>query len=55
VTNGIEAEYWLLDNNELKCKQRGSMAQVVGDTFLRLCSEKMVVVKPEDITDIFGV
>jgi len=55
VTNGVEAELWILDNNELKPQNQGAMPTVAAQALHIFCSDKIPVVTPEDLVRIFGV
>ncbi len=55
VLNGIHAEHWVLNDNNLTRRQDGPMKDVVRRALHEFCSEKMPVVKEEDLADILGV
>lgn len=55
VTNGVEAELWILDNNGPRLRCRGDMPTVAAQALHIFCSDKIPVVTPEDLVRIFGV
>jgi hypothetical protein len=55
VTNGVEAEYWVFSNGQLKCEAEEEMAQVVRQVLSIFCKEKITVVTAEDLLAILGV
>jgi hypothetical protein len=55
VTNGVEAEHWVFNENGPKREAEGEMPQVVRQVLYRFCSEKITILTPEDLVAILGV
>jgi hypothetical protein len=55
VTNGVEAEFWILDKNGPIKKYQGVMPTVATQALHIFCSDKIPVVTPKDLIRIFGV
>lgn len=56
VTNGVEAEFWILDKSgSTKMFSQGVMDAVATNALRVFCSSKIPVVTPEDLVRIFGV
>jgi hypothetical protein len=57
VLDGLTAEYWVVESwrSEPVRQRDGRMVDIVRDAVQILCSEKVPVVLPEDLVEIFGV
>jgi hypothetical protein len=55
VLDGLNAEYWVMESGRLELVRHGGMADVVRSAIRVFCSEKIPVVQPEDLAEIFGV
>ncbi len=55
VTDGAEAEYYVLKSGNLELKAKGDLGEVLPEALADLCADKIPVVTPEDVAVIFGV
>jgi len=55
VTNGIDAEYYVLDDDNIVMRMRGGLSQVMNNLLTMICSQKISMISPEDLVEIFGV
>jgi hypothetical protein len=55
VTNGFDAEYYALNDDNIVMKMRGGLSQVMNNLLTMICSQKISIISPEDLVEIFGV
>ena len=55
VTDGVDAEYYVLDNTGFKLVIRGGLSDVMGGLLTSFCAQKIPIVTPEELLSIVGI
>jgi hypothetical protein len=55
VTNGIDAEYYVLDDDHPRLRKTGSLSDVMSNLLTIFCSQKIPVITSEELLSIIGV
>ena len=55
VTDGVDAEYYLLDDTGFKLVIRGGLSDVMGGLLTSFCAQKIPIVTPEELLSIVGI
>ncbi|NAZ13386.1 MAG: hypothetical protein GU359_04445 [Desulfurococcales archaeon] len=55
VTNGIDAEYYVLDDDHPRLIKTGSLSDVMSDLLTLFCSQKIPIITSEELLSIIGV
>jgi hypothetical protein len=55
VTNGIDAEYYVLDDDHPRLRKTGSLSDVMSNLLTIFCSQKIPVITSEELLSILGV
>ena len=55
VTNGIDAEYYVLDDDHPRLIKTGSLSDVMSNLLTIFCSQKIPIITSEELLSIIGV